>query len=56
LQRFAVAAAQSNPSEEYEEMLEDLEDLAVAAERRDSPTQSHDEVITELKRDGLLPD
>ncbi len=42
--------------EEYQQLLEDLEDLAVAAERRDTPTIGHDQVITELKRDGLLPD
>ena len=42
------------PIEEFEELLEDVEDLAVVAERRDEPTVSHDELIAELKRDGLL--
>jgi hypothetical protein len=42
--------------EEYEELLEDLNDLAVLAERRDRPTLGHSEVVSELKRDGLLPD
>ena len=40
--------------EEYEELLEDLEDLAVAAERRGEETVSHEEVIKELRDDGLL--
>jgi PHD/YefM family antitoxin component YafN of YafNO toxin-antitoxin module len=29
------------PIEEYEELLEDLSDLAVMAERKDEPTVSH---------------
>ena len=41
--------------EQYEKLLEDLEDLAAIAERRDEPTISHEELIQELKRDGLLP-
>ncbi|OGO37137.1 MAG: hypothetical protein A2Z03_12090 [Chloroflexi bacterium RBG_16_56_8] len=44
------------PIEEFEELLEDLGDLAVIAERRDEPTLSHEEVLAILKRDGLLPD
>ena len=42
------------PIGEFEELLEDVEDLAVVAERRDEPTISHDELLAELKRDGLL--
>ncbi len=38
----------------YEELLEDLEDLAVVAERRDEPTVAHEEVARRLKQDGLL--
>jgi PHD/YefM family antitoxin component YafN of YafNO toxin-antitoxin module len=41
------------PYDEFQELLEDLEDLAALAERRDEPTVSHDEVMAELKRDGL---
>jgi len=41
--------------EEYERMVEDLSDLAVAAERRVEIAISHDEFVEELKRDGLLP-
>lgn len=44
------------PIEEFEELLEDLQDLAILAERRDEPTIPHEEVIAKLKRDGYLPD
>jgi len=40
--------------QEFEKLLEDLEDLAVAAERRDEDTVSHEELVQELKKDGLL--
>jgi prevent-host-death family protein len=39
---------------DYEKLMEDLEDLAVVAERRDEPTLSHEQFKAELKRDGLL--
>lgn len=42
------------PLAEFEELLEDLQDLAAVAERRDEETVSHEEVISALKRDGLL--
>ena len=42
------------PIEEFENLLEDLEDLAVVAERRDEATVDHEEVIKRLKEDGLL--
>ena len=42
------------PISEFQELLEDIEDLATVAERRDEPTISHKQVITELKRDGLI--
>lgn len=42
--------------EQFNQLLEDLEDLAVIAERRDEPTLSHEELLAELRRDGLLPD
>ncbi len=44
------------PIEEYEDLLEDLEDLAAIAERRDEPVLSHEEVLAMLKRNGLLSD
>jgi PHD/YefM family antitoxin component YafN of YafNO toxin-antitoxin module len=42
------------PIEEFEELLEDIEDLAMLAERRDEPTISHEEVLARLKKNGLL--
>ena len=39
---------------DFENLLEDLEDLAVAAERRDEETLNHKSVIKELKNDGIL--
>ncbi len=42
--------------EQFQEILEDLADLAVAAERRDEPTVPHDVLIAELKQDGILHD
>jgi len=43
------------PIDEYEELLEDLNDLAVVAERRNEPRVSLEEVERRLKADGLLP-
>lgn len=42
------------PLSEYEALMEDMEDLAAMAERRDEPTLSHDEMLAGLKRDGVL--
>lgn len=42
------------PIGEFEELLEDLHDLAIVAERRDETTVSHSELLTELKQDGLI--
>ena len=38
----------------YESLMEDLEDLAACAERRNEGTISHGEFIRELKEDGVL--
>ena len=38
----------------YEKLLEDLDDLAVVAERRDEPTIPHEQFVSELKRDGIV--
>ncbi len=43
------------PIDEYEELMEDLNDLAVVAERRDEPRVSFEEVKRRLKEDGCLP-
>ena len=37
------------PIEEYEELLEDLQDLAVIAQRRDEPTVPIDVVVDQLE-------
>ncbi len=39
---------------EYEELIEDLHDLAIVAERREEPTISIDELKKKLTKDGLL--
>jgi PHD/YefM family antitoxin component YafN of YafNO toxin-antitoxin module len=40
--------------DEYETLLEDIEDLAIVAERRDEPTISHEDLEAKLRADGLL--
>ena len=42
------------PLRRYRQLLEDLHDLAVIAERREEPTVAHDAVVSRLKRDGLV--
>ncbi|MBI1805534.1 MAG: hypothetical protein HYR76_00620 [Ignavibacteria bacterium] len=42
------------PIEKYEELLEDLEDLAVIASRKTEPTYDWKDLKKKLKRDGLL--
>ncbi len=43
------------PVDEYEELLEDLHDLAVVAERRNEPAAPFASVKKRLKTGGLLP-
>jgi PHD/YefM family antitoxin component YafN of YafNO toxin-antitoxin module len=42
------------PIEQFESLLEDLEDLATVAERKDEPTISHIDLLAELKQDELI--
>jgi len=42
------------PIAAYQKLLEDLDDLAVVAERRTEPTIPPDQFVTELKRDGIV--
>ena len=42
------------PIREYDELLEDLKDLATVAERRDEPTISHETMVAEIMSDGYL--
>jgi hypothetical protein len=44
------------PLEQFQELIEDIEDLAAIAERRQEPTISQEELIAELKQDGFLSD
>jgi hypothetical protein len=39
----------------FRNLLEDIEDLIAIAERKDEPTIAHEDVIAQLKRDGILP-
>ena len=48
-QKIAVVV----PIEDYEKLLEDLDDLAVIAERRNEETIPHEEVKRSVKRNGL---
>ncbi|MDU9050332.1 MAG: hypothetical protein Q3M30_15915 [Candidatus Electrothrix sp. Rat3] len=43
------------PFDIYEKLMEDLDDLAVAAERREERTVSHEQLLKALKDDGILP-
>lgn len=40
--------------EEFENMIEDYEDLLEVSNRKDEKTFSHDDVLNELKNDGFL--
>jgi hypothetical protein len=42
------------PVEEFDELMQDVEDLAAVAERRAEPTVDHAEVVKRLRADGLL--
>jgi PHD/YefM family antitoxin component YafN of YafNO toxin-antitoxin module len=42
------------PINDFQELMEDIEDLAAVAERREEPTISHEQLLAELKEDGLI--
>lgn len=42
------------PIREYKKLLDDLDDLAVVAERVNEPVLPHNRVVRELKQDGYL--
>ena len=44
------------PIDQFNQLLEDLEDLAVIAERKEEPTVPHHKVYEILKADGVLSD
>jgi len=47
-ERYCERTAVVLPISDYEKMLEDLDDLAVVAERRDEPTIPHEQFVSEL--------
>ncbi len=44
------------PIDRFYQLLEDINDLAIVAERKEEPTISHQEVYEILKSDGVLSD
>jgi len=42
------------PVEDFYELLEDIEDLAIVAERKDEPVVSHQDLLKDLKNNGLI--
>ena len=39
---------------QFQQLLEDIEDLAAVAERREEPSISQEDLVAGLKQDGLL--
>ncbi len=39
---------------DFEELLEDLHDIAVVAERRNEKTLSHENLLKDLRQNGIL--
>jgi hypothetical protein len=42
------------PIDQFQELIDDIEDLATVAERRDELTLPHKQLVAELKRDGII--
>ena len=42
------------PIDQFQELIDDIEDLATVAERRDELTLPHKQLVAELKRDGVI--
>lgn len=40
--------------QEFTELMDDFEDLIAVATRKNEPTTSHNDLLTELAKDGLL--
>lgn len=40
--------------EDFQELIENIEDLAAIAERRDEATVSHEKLLEELRNDGII--
>lgn len=39
---------------QFQQLLDDIADLAAVAERREEPSISHEDLVAGLKQDGLL--
>jgi PHD/YefM family antitoxin component YafN of YafNO toxin-antitoxin module len=44
------------PIKEFNQLMEDIEDLTAAAERINEPTILHENLVADLKKDGYLSD
>ena len=42
------------PIDQFESLIEDIEDLAIVAERKDEDTITQEDLLGQLKKDGLL--
>ena len=42
------------PIDLFESLINDIEDLAIVAERKDEETITHEDLLGQLKKDGLL--
>ena len=42
------------PIDQFEQLLEDIEDLAIVAERKGEATTNHADLIAELKQNDLI--
>ncbi len=42
------------PINEFEQMIEDFEDLQIVAQRKDEESISHQDILKELKQDGII--
>jgi len=40
--------------DDFENLVEDIQDLAAVAERKNEPTVSHEEFLAELRSNGLI--
>ena len=42
------------PIQEFENIIEDIEDVVIVAQRKDENLTSHQNVLEELKQDGII--
>jgi len=51
---YLVQVLKDGDMEEFENMLEDFEDLTTVVERKDEKSTLHEEVLKELKQDDII--